>query len=179
MKGMVFTEFLEWVDGRFSFEATELLIEMSELPSGGVYTAVGTYDAQEMMTLVGNLSGTVGVPVSDLLRQFGRHLFKRFPSSFPAFFEGVSSTLEFLPRVNDYVHVEVRKLYPDAELPSFLCGTPDPGTLVMIYRSERNLADLAEGLILGCIDYFGESFVVRREDHPAGPTVRRFVIAPK
>ncbi|MCD4787381.1 MAG: heme NO-binding domain-containing protein [Desulfobacterales bacterium] len=179
MKGMIFTEFFELVDDRFSFETTERLIEMSHLPSQGIYTAVGTYDPQEMVTIVTNLSTLTGVSVPDLLKEFGRYLFKRFLFSFPAFFEGIGSSLEFLPRVEGYVHLEVLKLYPDAELPSFSCTVPETGMMIMTYRSKRNLPDLAEGLILACIEYFGESFVVRRETGQGDPPETRFVIMPK
>ncbi|MBU4234302.1 MAG: heme NO-binding domain-containing protein [Desulfobacterales bacterium] len=176
MKGIIFTEFFELVDERFSFETTEHLIEMSHLPSGGIYTSIGTYDPQEIVTLVTNLSTLTGISIPDLLKEFGRHLFKRFLISFPAFFEGIKSPMEFLPRVDDYVHLEVRKLYPDAELPSFACTMPEPGMMIMTYRSKRNLPDLAEGLILACIDYFGESFLVRRETGQGDPPETRFII---
>ena len=179
MKGMVFTEFFELVDDKFSFETTERLIEMSHLPSEGVYTSVGTYDSQEMVALVTNLSTLSGVSVPDLLKEFGRHLFKRFFASFPAFFEGIESSMEFLPQVDSYVHLEVRKLYPDAELPSFSCTTPEPGMMIMTYRSKRNLPDLAEGLILACIDHFGESLTVKRETGKEDPPETRFIIMPK
>lgn len=176
MKGMVFTEFLELVDEKFSFEITERLIEMSQLPSDGIYTAVGTYDYQEIVTLVSNLSTLTDATVSDLLKAFGRHLFQRFVLSFPLFFEGMCSSMEFLPRVQDYVHSEVRKLYPDAELPNFSCSKPEGGTMIMTYRSSRNLADLAEGLILACIDHFGESLSVEREKSPDDASETRFII---
>jgi hypothetical protein len=178
MKGMVFTEFFELVDEKFSFETSERLIEMSHLPTKGIYTSVGTYDPQEMMTLVSNLSTLVAVSVTDLLREFGRHLFKRFLVSFPTFFEGVESSMEFLPRVNGYVHMEVRKLYPDAELPSFSCTMPEPEMMILTYRSKRMLADLAEGLIKACIDHFGESLLVRRETGQEDPPETRFIIMP-
>lgn len=44
MKGIIFTEFLEMVEDRFSPEIADRIIEASDLPSRGVYTAVGTYD---------------------------------------------------------------------------------------------------------------------------------------
>jgi len=179
MKGLVFTEFLDLVDEKFSLETCERMIEMSNVPSGGAYTSVGTYDAQEMFTLVSGLSTLTGIPVPDLLKAFGRHLFKRFVSAFPVFFEGVGSAMEFLPRVDDYVHLEVRKLYPDAELPSFSCATPEPGTMVMTYRSKTNLPDLAEGLILGCIDHFGDSVSVKRGPGHADPSETVFTISPR
>ena len=39
------------------------------------------------------------------------------------------------------------------------------------YRSSRPLADLAEGLIAGCVDHYGER--VRIETHAAGRRRRR------
>lgn len=87
--------------------------------------------------------------------------------------------MEFLPQVDGYVHLEVRKLYPDAELPSFSCTTPEPGTMVMTYRSKTNLPDLAEGLILGCIDHFGDSVSVKRGTGLKNPPETVFTIRPK
>lgn len=179
MKGLVFTEFLDMVDEKFSFETCERIIEMSDLPSAGVYTSIGTYQPQEMATLLGNLSEVTGVPIPGLLQIFGRHLFGRFVTSFPAFFEGISSSLEFLPRVDDYVHIEVKKLYPDADLPTFTCETPVPGTMIMTYRSKNDLPDLAEGLILECIDHFGEPLAVQRERRGGQPPATVFTIGPK
>lgn len=178
MKGMVFTEFLELVDERFSLETTERLIERSHLPSGGIYTAVGTYDHREILSLVSNLSTLTGTPVPDLFKAFGRHLFHRFFVAFPDFFAGVTSSLAFLPRVQGYVHQEARKLYPDAEMPTFTCVMPEAGRMVMTYRSTRNLADLAEGLILGCIDHFGDALSVTREPGCADPLETCFRIMP-
>ncbi len=162
MKGIVFTEFLDLVEAMFSIEIAERLIDESELPSRGAYTTIGTYDASEMVALVKKLSDISEVPVSKLLRDFGFHLAKRFAVVFPEFFEGKNSCVEFLPSVESYVHLEVRKLYPDAELPRFVCSIPAENQLDMIYISERNLPDLAEGLVLGCADLFGEKVKIER-----------------
>jgi hypothetical protein len=169
MKGVVFTEFMEMVEARFSLEIVERLIEESNLASLGIYTSVGTYDHQEMVTLVTNLSALVGMPVPDLLQEFGRHLFKQFVIKFPEFFDKTHSAFDFLPQVESYVHLEVKKLYPDAELPTFSCVFPRPDRLDMSYRSVRNLPDLAEGLILGCIEHFGETLEIKREALPGDP----------
>jgi len=116
-----------------------------------------------MFALVTKLSEITEVPISDLLKQFGRHLAKSFLASFPDFFKNMKSCFEFLPYVDSYVHLEVRKLYPDAELPKFYCKQITPNVLEMTYTSQRNLPDLAEGLILGCAAIFGESIHIERE----------------
>lgn len=178
MKGVVFVEFIEMVENSFSIEMSDHLIEMSELPSGGIYTSVGTYDPQEMVTLAVNLSTLTEIPVSDLLKTFGRYLFKRFVENFPDFFKGITSSIDFLSQVDSYVHLEVRKLYENAELPTFECSSPESGHLHMTYESKRNLPDLAEGLILGCIDYYGEPLKVERKNLPENPMATLFIISP-
>jgi len=175
MKGVVFTEFLEMVEEQFSPEVADRIITASDLPSHGAYTAVGTYDHNEMIRLVSNLSARTGIAVPDLLRAYGKRLFGRFYLTHPQFFETASSAFDFLKNIEKHVHAEVRKLYSDAELPSFDCTTPHPDTLVMVYRSSRPLADFAEGLILGCVEHFREPIDVQREDLPdAHGTAARF-----
>jgi hypothetical protein len=164
MKGIVFTEFLEMVESKFSYEITENIIEAADLPSGGVYTAVGTYDHAEIVALVTHLSKATNIAVPDLLKAFGHHLFFRFVAGFPQFFEGISSSQDFMERVDNYIHVEVRKLYPEAQLPSLEYEKPSPGVLKVTYRSNRPFADLADGLIAGCVEHFGDKVNVTRED---------------
>lgn len=168
MKGVVFTEFLEMVEEKFSYDMADKIIDASNLPSGGAYTAVGTYDHAEIVQLVTHLSKETGIAVSDLLRAFGQHVFKKFSVSYSQFFQGISSSMEFMEKVDGYIHVEVRKLYPDAELPKLEYEKPEPGTLKVTYRSGRPFADLADGMISGCIAHFNDGVTVRREDPVPG-----------
>ena len=177
MKGVVFTEFLEMVESNFSPVVADRIVEQSDLPSGGVYTAVGTYDHGEMVSLVNQLSSETGTPIPELLQRFGHYLFGRFVEGYPDSFVGWKGSLDFLSSVHDHIHVEVRKLYPNAELPSLRCERPEPNRLVMIYRSERGLADLAEGLTRACVEYFGDSVTLSREDLSGGDNTHvRFVL---
>ena len=84
----------------------------------------------------------------------------------------METAFEFLGKVESYIHVEVRKLYDDAELPSFEYGTPAPDRLTITYRSRRPLADLALGLIEGCADHYGESMSIDRKDLASGAETR-------
>ena len=164
MKGIVFTEFLEMVEDRFSPQVADRIIEASNLASGGAYTAVGTYDHHEIVQLVTELSNVTGIGVPDLLRAFGRHLFGRFVVGYPQLFAAATSAFAFLASVEGHIHVEVRKLYPDAELPTFKCDRSIPGRLTMLYQSKRPFGDLAEGLIMGCAEHFDEEVDIVRED---------------
>ncbi|MGB1009029.1 MAG: heme NO-binding domain-containing protein [Thiolinea sp.] len=154
MKGVVFTEFLEMVEDRFSEDMVDDIIDDSDLPSGGIYTAVGTYPHEEIVQLVVSLSQHSGIEVPDLIRTFGQHLFGRFSVLYPAFFPPDITAFDFLESVEDYIHIEVRKLYPDAALPTFETRRENDNTLIMIYNSAHPFATLAEGLLHGCMDHF-------------------------
>jgi hypothetical protein len=163
MKGIVFSEFSEMVEEVFSPEMLDQIIEQADLPSQGAYTAVGTYDHAEIISLVQHLSAATDTPADVLVKAFGRHLAGRFSTLYPGFFEGVEGTFEFLETIENHVHAEVRKLYPDAELPAFEASSQGE-RLTLLYQSRRPFADLAEGLILGCSEHFGETVEIVRRD---------------
>ncbi len=163
MKGVVFTELLAMVEETFGLDMVDDIIERSELPSGGVYTAVGTYDHQEAVSLVVSLSEISGMEVPALLKAFGKYLFGSLAKAYPTFLDGASDPLDFLEGVESYIHVEVRKLYPDAELPEFECSRPySQSELHMVYRSGRHFEDLCEGLIEGSLEHFKSDAKVER-----------------
>lgn len=148
MKGIVFTEFLEMVEQEIDLEMVDQLIESSAVASKGIYTAVGTYPHTELRELITQLSLKTNTPPAVLLKKFGRHLFPRFAKAYPSFFKDLHSTFGFLECLDSYIHVEVRKLYPDAELPVFtprLVGE----NMHLVYSSPRCMADFAEGLMRG------------------------------
>ena len=164
MKGVVFTEFLQMVEDRFSADMVDDIIDDANLPSGGAYTAVGTYPHEEIVALVVALSQRSGLAVPDLLRTYGEHLFGIFVRGYPGFFAGVTDAFDFLAGIEDIIHAEVRKLYPDAELPRFdVERRDDDQELVLLYDSRRHFEDLAEGLMRGCIAHFGGNIAIRRE----------------
>lgn len=162
MKGLVFREFVDMVDDVYGPDVLDDILEAADLPvSKGAYTTVGTYPVEEMTSLVEALSAQVGAPADQLVRAFGRYLLPRFFAKFPAFFEEVHDAFDFLERVHDHIHVEVRKLYPDAELPSFVTARED-GRMTLDYRSQRRLADLAHGLVEALAEHYGESLEIAR-----------------
>ena len=168
MKGLVFTEFQEMVSQQFGDDMVDDLIDSCELESEGAYTAVGTYDSGELVAMVVELSERTGAEIPALIRAFGHHLGKVFTSKFGDFFAEVESTIEFLKRIDNHIHVEVAKLYPDAELPVFSFDDSDPKRFILNYESTRGFADLAQGLIEETMKHYGENFTIERTDSQEG-----------
>ena len=176
MKGIVFTEFLDMVEEKFGYSMVDSLLLTTDLPSDGIYTSVGTYNHTEMVDLVINLSERSGITIPDLLRTFGKFLFKSFTKSYHHFMEKTPDAFSFLESIHNYIHVEVQKLYPDAELPHFDVEKPDDNTLIMTYTSVRKMADLAYGLMQGCTEYYKEDIEISQIPLNQDGSITKFIL---
>lgn len=154
MKGVVFTEFLTLVERRHGLPLLDEVLQSAAPANGGAYTSVGTYDWRELAALASALGDRLGGTAAEVLRDYGKHLFGVFAERFPEFFVGHASALDFLASVEDCIHPEVRKLHPEAELPSFTVRRTSR-TLELQYASPRALGDFALGLVEGCLAHFG------------------------
>jgi len=154
MLGMVFCELLEMIEQRFSFDVADAVLARAGL--AGSWTAVGNYDDAELVAVVVALSAETGVPVPDLLRAYGHHLFGVFRDRYAQFMAPHGSALAFFGVLESHVHTEVRKLYPTARPPLFELIARDDGRHVLDYRSSRGLAAFAHGLVEASLSHFGE-----------------------
>lgn len=162
MKGLIFREFLEMVEQEFGYETVDEIIEHSKIESNGIYTNVGTYHHSELFKLIQQLSIKKNIPGNQLLLEFGKYVFTVFLKAYPIFFEDKKSTFDLLKEVEDKIHVEVLKLYPEAELPSFTIKPSPNNKMVMLYRSQRKMSDFAEGLMHGCLLHFNEKAEIEK-----------------
>ncbi|OED46652.1 hypothetical protein ACH42_03595 [Endozoicomonas sp. (ex Bugula neritina AB1)] len=164
MKGIIFTEFLEMVEDRFSDDVAEQIIEAANLPSGGSYTSLGTYDHGEILALVTQLGNVIGVNSEDLQLAFGEFLFSRFAIIHGDFMTAVPGALDFLEKVEGYIHLEVQKLYPEASPPQLTTTRLSEKQMELHYLSHRPFSLVAHGLIKGCGDHFGNTLDIQRDD---------------
>lgn len=178
MRGIVFTEFLDFVDQVAGPQMTEKMLASCDLGSGGAYTSVGDYDHGEMISMLTFLNTATGQEVSEMVQAFGQHLFGQLADSHGEILGDERGILDFLEGIESHIHAEVRKLYPTAELPSFETERASKDNLIMIYKSARPFADLAYGMILGAADYFGSSLTISRKDGRDGENfLCRFEVA--
>lgn len=150
------------IETKFGYSLVDQLLTETDLPSGGKYTAIGTYNHGEMVTLVTKLSQHTNIPVPDLLRVYGQYMFVTFTKKYRSLIDRSDSAFSLLHSIDHHIHVEVRKLYPDAELPHFTVEQVSDRQIYMYYTSERKLSDFALGLMDGCFAHFGEKATIRK-----------------
>lgn len=176
MKGIVFTEFLDLVEQKFGLEMVDKIIYQTELASDGVYTSIGTYNFAEMIQLVNNLSENTGISADNLLLIYGEHFFSSIKTSYPRLLSTYKNPIEMLASIEDHVHIEVQKIYPDAELPTFIVEERTKKSIIMIYKSNRAMHYFGLGLMNKTFDFFDKTASIVLEKIKEDGTEVRFII---
>ena len=129
MKGIIFAEFLELVEDSFGLEVCQKMLDENQ--NDGVYTSVGTYDHHDLIKLIVSLSKLTGVSIEDLQEIYGKSVFITLFNSMPGLEGKSDSTFGFIKSVEEYIHIEVKKLYPNATPPRFNFISATESQLVM------------------------------------------------
>jgi len=153
VKGIVFVKLNEFVEQTWGLAFWESLLEDTDLPSGGIYTSVLTYEDSEMFSLVEAISTRKSLHPFDTQKVFGKWLFKELYAIAPDGVHQFSDVFSFLRAVQDVIHVEVKKLNPDVLLPEFVFIDETDTSLTFEYRSPRKMNYFCEGLIEGLAEY--------------------------
>ncbi len=176
MKGIVFTEFLDLVETKFGLEMVDTIITQSKLESEGIYTSVGTYKFSEMLELLENLSANTNIAIDDLLLVYAEHFFSVLKDSYPGLIATYKDPIEMLASIENHIHVEVRKIYPDAELPTFEVLEKTDTKLIMIYKSSRAMHHFGLGLMNKTFEHFNSTATIVLEKIKEDGTEVKFII---
>lgn len=164
MKGVIFNTVEEAVVDLGGEDLWDDLLDAAGV--SGSYTALGNYPDEELVAIVGAASDALGLPVPEVLVTVGRAVLPHLAGRVPELVAQVDTAQEFLSSVHEVIHVEVKKLYPDAKPPDLAYQFLDNGGLELSYKSGRHLEDLAEGLLLGTGDLFEQPLSVSRRQGP-------------
>ncbi|MCG9679911.1 heme NO-binding domain-containing protein [Vibrio sp. Isolate23] len=176
MKGIIFTEFMDLVEEKFGLDALDQLL--SDVGDDGIYTAVGSYDHKALVALIVQLSKQTGISAEELQRVFGQSVFENLYQSLPerSSLQGCKNSLQFIRLVEDYIHIEVKKLYQDANPPRFEFISETETEMVFDYKSARCMSHVCLGLIEGCAQHFDESLHIAMENNNKSGNDVRFKV---
>ncbi len=160
MKGFIFTNFLDFVEQSHDLEMVDEMITETDLPTQGVYTPYNSYDFAELVTLLTWLSQKTDVKLELLLEQLGVFVFPYLMCKHAYITQKFSDPLEFFSSIQNHIHIEVKKLYEDADLPTFKVENRTDKTLSLIYISSRGLTYFAIGLIKESFNHFNVNGIV-------------------
>ena len=156
MQGIIFNALGEFVEEAAGLEAWNDVIEKSKVASGGAYTSGATYPDEEIVALATTICDKLSIELSESLRAFGKFLFKFLVERGPIQLKTYTNAQTLLYELESVVHSEVKRVQPDAYTPFFEYTPSDDNRGLLTYRSERKLCVVAEGLIAGAAEYYGQ-----------------------
>ena len=175
MKGILFVEFIEFLEEHTDENTAQQIINQAELESQGGFSRVGLYDYQELIKLLVSAAERLDRPVNELLDGYSEHLMSMFNRDYPEFFEGATCAADILKNLDSHIHVQVQKLYPDAELPRFDYEIINE-QIHLSYHSPRPLANVAKSLTIACIKHFATGEKIISSEISEDETRAKFVI---
>jgi len=163
MKGVVFIAINDLVESQFGISTWEKILEAVSPECGGVYTSTEDYPDEDVVKYVQVISAELAIPASDVTRTYGKFLFGELNRKYDIFTKLSNNLFEFLNSIEGVIHKEVRKLYPNPSLPTLDCTIKSDTELELEYHSPRQLCYLAEGLIYGAAEHYGEDIVLSHD----------------
>lgn len=170
---------VEMIENEFGIEVLDQVIEEAELESKGAYTAVGNYPDSELHSILNVLGKIKGLSAQEILMGFSNCFFHMLTRQYLVFFDAHKTSFEFLSTLDDYIHPEALKLYPDAITPGFRPNRIDENTLELVYTSKRKLPVLARGLINQTARYYNEDLDVQEELVEEDGSIVKFTLTRK
>lgn len=176
MKGTIFVELVKMAEGAFGEDVVDDVLDKADLDNGGAFTTVGNYPCSELVKIVVAFSEHSGLSPEVLQKMFGHWMLTHFVENYPEFFSSKADAFSLLESIEGEIHVEVRKLYPDAELPTFETERKDATHLNMTYESPRPLSAFCHGMIEAALEYFDQTGEITSQADPVNTQVTNFEI---
>ncbi|MFQ5586113.1 MAG: heme NO-binding domain-containing protein, partial [Thermodesulfobacteriota bacterium] len=120
MKGVIFNLLEQFIAENFGEEKYEEIVTECALKTGEPFVGPGTYPDEDLIAIVSRAVETLGIAPPEALHGFGRFCFPKLAEKFPDFVQPFKHPKPFMKTIDSVIHVEVKKLFKDAEPPRFI-----------------------------------------------------------
>lgn len=154
MKGIIFNILESFIAHEFDEDVYNEAISSLSLLTKDPFVAPGTYANEDFLSIAQWSAAKVNLTLDEFMLRMGRYSFSQLAERHPDFVTPHQHPKPFLKTVDGMIHVEVRKLYSDTELPAFTYTDLADNQLIITYFSEKKLYSFMEGLIDGVANFF-------------------------
>ncbi|GAA4834041.1 heme NO-binding domain-containing protein [Algivirga pacifica] len=162
MKGILFTELLEMVEGRFGFDVADHIVVENTFPHFGVYTAVGDYPYAEIECLLISLESATKVPMDQLLYDYGKHLFTVFKKSRIDWLKECTSSVSLIKKVLLHFQEVSRWTAEYQDFPEILLELDEVGQIVFRLKGDyiQSIPEVMRGFVDEVVYYYQETLTL-------------------
>lgn len=162
MHGLIFLQLQKFAQNKAGPQAWEILLKEANLPITS-YSPVRAYPDQEVFALVGAASRILNQTPSEILEAFGEFIAPEMIRLYGRMLDPKWKTLDVIENTEKLVHTAVRVGNPGAKPPVLECIRTTENELQIMYSSDRQMCQLAKGIITGIARHFGETITVTED----------------
>jgi Haem-NO-binding len=156
MHGIIFAELGNYAETRHGKGTWNLLLRKAGL-GNRVYLPLKAYPDTEVTALVGAASSMLGLPVAQVLEEFGEFIAPALMKMFGHLLLPEWKTIDVIDNTEATVHSVVRWKNPGAQPPELQTVRRSYDEVVLTYTSPRKMCALAIGIGKGLGSYFHEN----------------------
>lgn len=160
MKGVIFNALKEMMEEKFGKEKWESVLAKSGIEKETSVLATDNILDERIIRIINSICGELKIDLKTAGEAFGEYWMCHYaPKIYSAFFVGANSAKDFLLKM-DKVHLMVTQNIEGANPPRFEYEWLNDKTLLMTYKSKRNLMEIFVGLVKGVGKYYKENLDV-------------------
>lgn len=155
MHGIIFIQLQKFVETNYENHTWHALLKDADL-SHRIYLPFKEYPDEDVMSIVTRISSATKVPTGTLLEDFGTFIVGDLVKLYGSFINRDWRTLDLIENTEEMVHKALRRRDPNAKPPVISCLRQHSNSLIVIYRSHRQMCAVAKGIIRGVGKYYQE-----------------------
>lgn len=162
MKGVIVKCVEELIKTKFGQSKWEEILEKTGLDKKAVFVVSQDVPDETIMKVIDVIGKVLGLTRQQVFEAFADYWTMTFaPKVYPMYYKGKNNAKEFILAM-DKVHENTAKTVPGAKPPRFDYEWKDDKTLIMTYKSHRNLLDLVIALVQSVGKYYKENLKVTK-----------------
>ncbi len=163
MKGVIPNCLGQLVVNKFGKDKWEAALKLAGLEKNSTFLATQDVPDAAVLKVVDSVCKVLNISLEQAADAFGEYWVCTYaPGIYKPYYQQAASAREFLLKM-DEVHRLTTERIPNANPPSFQYTWLDKKTLVMKYKSKRNLSVFMVGLVKGVGKYYKESLMVTKQ----------------
>lgn len=147
---------------KFGKDAWTKSLEKAGMSKYTIFLPFHDIDDERMMQLIDSVCSVVNITKAQAFEAFGDYWVNNYACNiYRVYFTNATSSKDFLLNM-DSIHEKITKNIDNAHPPRFDYRWKNNHTLIITYKSKRNLIDMLTGLVKGVGTYYKESIKVNK-----------------
>lgn len=160
MHGIILSKLKGFVIDSHGNDAWKQLVDEADLDSG-MFLPTQSYDDSTVVAIIKTASEMTGTSSPELQRAFGEYLSSDLLQMYDSLIDTDWTALDLIEHTEEQIHTVVRLQKPNASPPELESERHSPDEVVVRYGSDRQLCDVAKGIIQGVSDHYNEQLTIK------------------